>query len=78
MLAASSISLVLLLDPYILRGISNARVHTGLPLMMFGAAGLFMHGLGFRADNIWVRAVFHSLLAWLFYAAGILIMAGVV
>ncbi len=70
-------SLVLTLDPYVLTGISDMRVHAGLPLMMLGAAGLFMHGLGFEPETKAIRLVFHPAVAWLLFAAGTCVILGV-
>jgi len=72
--AAGGFSLLLLLDPYVLRGIPDGRIHAGLPLMMLGAAGMFMHGLGFEAKSGFVRIVFHPAAAWLLFAAGALVI----
>jgi len=74
--AAGAVSLVLTVDPYVLSGIPQWRVHAGLPLTMLGAAGLFMHGFGFEARNGVLRRVFHPLVAWLFFTAGLLVILG--
>jgi predicted membrane protein len=45
--AAGAVSLALMVDPYLLRGVSEARIHSALPLMMFGTVDPFMYGVGF-------------------------------
>jgi predicted membrane protein len=74
--AAGVASLVLLLDPYVLRGIPDGQIHAGLPLMMFGSTGLFMHGLGFEGKTKALRRIFHRAAAWLLFATGMLVIAG--
>ncbi len=69
-------SLVLLLDPFVLRGVSDMRVHGGVPLLMFGATGLFLYGFGYAARTRLVRLVFHPVVAWGCFAAGLAVLAG--
>jgi predicted membrane protein len=71
---AGAVSLLLLVDPYVLGGAAEWSVHAGLPLMMLGAAGLFMYGLGFETRNGLLRLVFHPACAWLFFIAGLLVI----
>jgi predicted membrane protein len=75
--AAGLFSLVILLDPYLLAGVPSARVHTGLPVMMLGGAGLFMHGLGFVPRTAAIRAVFHPVTAWMLFISGGAFTAGI-
>ncbi|MDQ0393305.1 cyd operon YbgE family protein [Labrys monachus] len=74
---AGAVSLLLLVYPYILAGIPAWSVHAGLPLMMSGAAGLFMHGLGFEPRNGVLRVVFHPASAWLLFLGGLAVLVGV-
>jgi predicted membrane protein len=74
--AAGLFSLVILLDPYLLAGVPSWRLHTGLPVMMVGSAGLFMHGLGFVPRTAAIRTVFHPATAWLLFAVGASVTAG--
>lgn len=74
--AAGGVSLALMVDPYLLSGASQARVHSALPLMMFGIAGLFMYGLGFAPKTRMMRLIFHPVAAWLLFLAGALAIAG--
>jgi predicted membrane protein len=74
--AAGGVSLVLLVYPYVLSSFPGWRVHTGLPIMMFGAAGLFMFGLGFDPKSRLVRGLFYPGLAWLLFGIGMLTMVG--
>ena len=71
---AGTSSLLLIVYPYVLNGIPDWRVHTGLLIMMLGAAGLFMFGLGFQPRNRLVRGIFHPALAWLLFVVGVLTM----
>jgi predicted membrane protein len=68
--AAGLFSLVILIDPYLLARAPSWRLHTGLPLAMLGAAGLFMHGLGFVPKATAFRVVFRPVIAWLLFASG--------
>ncbi len=73
---AGGISLVLMLYPYALNGIASARVHTGLPVLMLGVAGLFVSGLGFVPRGRLAGLLFSPLVAWLLVAAGAFVMSG--
>jgi predicted membrane protein len=53
---ASGVSLALMLDPYVLRGVSSSRIHEGLPILLLGVSGAFTHGFGFRPTSRIVRA----------------------
>ena len=68
--AAAAISLALTLDPYVLNGVSSARLHEGLPLLMFGVSSAFAYGLGFRAKSTPIRALTHPAAAWTLLVAG--------
>ena len=68
--AAGTFSLVVLLYPYVLVGVVSWRIHTGLPVMMLGGAGLYMHGLGFVPRHPALRLLFHPACAWLLFVAG--------
>jgi hypothetical protein len=70
LIAASGISLALLLDPYLLRSFSLARIHEGLPFVLLGVAGAFVHGLGYKATGRIARALIHPALCWLLLGFG--------
>jgi predicted membrane protein len=70
-LAASAI---LMLFPFLLRHVPQSRIHTALPVMLFGFAGLFVHGVGYRPDNRLLRILFAPLCAWPLIAAGIFLL----
>ena len=72
---ACAVSLALLLDPYLLNGVSLDRVHEGLPLLMLGVSAAFAYGLGFTSDRPIVRALLHPALAWALIGAGVGLMA---
>ena len=70
LVAAGAISLALMLDPYLLRGFSLARIHEGLPFLLLGVAGSFVHGFGYRATSGVTRALAHPMLSWTLLAFG--------
>ena len=67
---AAIVSLILTLDPYILRTASTFRVHTGLPLLMLGVSVAFAHGLGFQSASRLSRALLHPVTGWTLLMAG--------
>ncbi|MBV8474531.1 MAG: hypothetical protein JO107_07965 [Hyphomicrobiales bacterium] len=73
--AAGAASLALTLDPYVLNGVSSARVHAGLPLLMLGVSGAFAHGLGFRPAQPILRGLLHPAVAWILFGAGASVLA---
>jgi predicted membrane protein len=74
--AAGAVSLALMVDPYLLSGVSEPRIHSALPLMMFGTVGLFMYGLGFAPKTRAMRLIFHPVAAWLLFLAGAFALVG--
>ena len=70
LVAAGAISLALMLDPYLLRGFSLARIHEGLPFLLLGVAGAFVHGFGYRATSSITCALAHPMLSWLLLGFG--------
>ena len=73
--AAGGISFALMLDPYILNGVSAFRVHAGLPVLMLGASSAFAYGLAFRPSGRMARVLLHPALAWTLLGAGAALMA---
>jgi predicted membrane protein len=69
--AAGAISLALMLDPYLLRGFSLSRIHEGLPFLLLGVAGAFVHGFGYRAASGFTRALAHPMLSWALLSFGV-------
>ena len=72
---AGAISFALMLDPYILNGVSAFRVHAGLPVLMLGASSAFAYGLAFRPSGRMARVLLHPALAWTLLGAGAALMA---
>jgi predicted membrane protein len=70
LVAAGAISLALMLDPYLLRGFSLSRIHEGLPFLLLGVAGAFVHGFGYRATRSITRALTHPVPSWLLLGFG--------
>jgi predicted membrane protein len=70
LVAAGAISLALMLDPYLLRSFSLSRIHEGLPFLLLGVAGAFVHGFGYRATSGITRALAHPMLSWLLLGFG--------
>ncbi len=69
-------SLALMLFPFLLHGINGARLHTGLPILMLGVAGMFVYGIGYIPDNRLIRILFSPVCAWvLIVAGGLLLLA---
>jgi predicted membrane protein len=67
---ALAASMTLMLFPFLLRHAPQSRIHTALPVMLFGLAGLFVHGVGYRPDNRLLRILFAPLCAWPLIAGG--------
>ena len=74
--SVGAVSLALMVDPYLLSGVSEPRIHSALPLMMFGTVGLFMYGLGFAPKTRAMRLIFHPVAAWLLFLAGAFALVG--
>ena len=72
---AATVSLVLTLDPYILRSASTIRIHIGLPFLMLGVSVAFAHGLGFQPGSPLSRALLHPAVGWGLLAAGASLIA---
>lgn len=72
---ALTVSLVLLLDPYVLGSRLSWRIHAGLPLLMTGVSISFAYALGFKPDGRALRAALHPLVGWLLLVAGMAILA---
>jgi len=60
----------LMLFPFLLRHVPQSRIHTALPVMLFGLAGAFVYGVGYRPDNKLLRILFGPLCAWLLIVGG--------
>jgi predicted membrane protein len=63
-IAAVTVSLTLVLFPFVLHHVPAARLHSALPILMFGVAGAFVHGIGYTADNRLLRILFGPMFAW--------------
>ncbi|MBV8568335.1 MAG: hypothetical protein JO273_23065 [Methylobacteriaceae bacterium] len=74
-IAALAVSLVLLLDPYILGPRLSWQIHSGLPLMMTGVSISFAYALGYKPDRRALHAAFHPAVGWLLLAVGAAILA---
>jgi predicted membrane protein len=73
-IAALAASVTLMLFPFLLRHVPQSRIHAALPIMLFGLAGAFVYGVGYRPDNKLLRILFGPLCAWLLTAAGSLLL----
>lgn len=71
---ALTASLSLMLFPFLLHGIDGKRLHTGLPVIMLGVAGMFVYGIGYVPDNRFVRILFGPFFASLLIVAGALLL----
>jgi len=75
--AAATISLALMLFPFLLHHLPHARMHSALPIMLLGVAGAFIHGVGFTPDNRFLRVLFGPACAWILMLGGLLAMLAV-
>ena len=73
-MAASAISLTLMLFPFLLRHVPGTRLHAVLPLILFGVVGAFVHGIGFRPDHKPLRILFGPACAWTMIVSGAVLM----
>lgn len=60
----------LMLFPFLLHGIDGKRLHTGLPILMLGIAGLFVYGIGYVPNNKLNRILFGPACSWIMIIAG--------
>jgi hypothetical protein len=49
--AALIASLTLMLFPFLLRQVPTVRLHSALPVLLFGLTAAFVHGIGYTPDN---------------------------
>jgi predicted membrane protein len=76
-LAAVTASLTLMLFPFLLHHVPAARLHSALPILMFGVAGAFVYGIGYTPDNKLFRMLFGPICAWsmMIFGAALLVIA---
>jgi predicted membrane protein len=70
LVVALAASVTLMLFPFLLRYAPQNRLHAALPVVLFGLAGAFVYGIGYRPDNKLLRILFGPLCAWLLIAGG--------
>jgi predicted membrane protein len=76
-LAALAASLALMLFPFLLRAVPQARLHTALPIVLLGVAGAFVYGVGYNPESLLLRILFGPICAWAMIAGGaFLLLAG--
>jgi predicted membrane protein len=73
--AALAATLVLLLVPFLLRGVPDARLHSALPVAMLGIAGAFVYGIGFTPNNALLRMLFGPWCCWTLMLVGAVVLA---
>jgi predicted membrane protein len=73
--AALAATLVLMLFPFILRGVPDAKLHSALPIVMLGIAGGFVYGIGFAPDNALLRMLFGPWCCWTLMVVGAIVLA---
>jgi predicted membrane protein len=71
---ALAASALLMLFPFLLRGIPPTRLHMALPIMLLGVAAAFVHGIGFVPDNTALRRLFGPVSACVLLAGGALVL----
>jgi predicted membrane protein len=74
LLAASGLSLLIILYPQAVMPGGVAPDHTALMLCMYGIAGGFVHGVGFVPRNPLLRFALGPLVAWPLMLVGTLLM----
>jgi predicted membrane protein len=74
-IAALAATLVLMLVPFLLRGVPDARLHSALPIAMLGIAGAFVYGIGFTPDNALLRMLFGPWCCWTLMVVGTAVLA---
>jgi predicted membrane protein len=75
LIAALAAALVLMLLPFLLRGVPDDRLHSALPIAMLGIAGAFVYGIGFTPDNALLRMLFGPWCCWTLMLVGAIILA---
>ena len=73
-IAASAVSLGLMLFPFLLHSVPAARLHSALPLMMLGVTGNFVYGIGYTPDHRFVRIILSPVSAWAMMIGGATLM----
>jgi predicted membrane protein len=71
---AMTVSLALMVFPFLLRHVPGTRLHSALPIMLLGVAGAFVHGIGFMPDNRVLRVLLGPVCAWMLMVGGALLM----
>jgi predicted membrane protein len=72
--AALAATLVLMLFPFLLRGVPDAKLHAALPVIMLGIAGGFVYGIGFTPDNALLRMLFGPWCCWTLMVVGAVVL----
>jgi predicted membrane protein len=73
--AALAATLVLMLFPFLLRGVPDARLHSALPIVMSGIAGAFVYGIGFTPNNALLQILFGPWCCWTLMVVGAAVLA---
>jgi predicted membrane protein len=71
---ALAASLTLMLFPFLLRDVQEARLHAALPLLLLGIAGAFVYGIGYRPDHRPLRVLFGPVFPWALMFCGTLLL----
>jgi len=69
-------SVLLMICPFLLRGLPSQKLHTGLPIIMAGAAIMIVSGIGYRADGKVLGWLFSLPVAWFLVGAGSWLLLG--
>jgi predicted membrane protein len=73
--AALAATLVLMVFPFVLRGVPDVRLHSALPVVMSGIASAFVYGIGFTPDNRLLQMLFRPWCSWTLMVAGASVLA---
>jgi predicted membrane protein len=72
---ALAATLMLMLFPFLLRGVPDTRLHSALPIVMLGIVGAFVYGIGFTPDHALLRMLFGPWCCWTLMAVGAVVLA---
>ncbi len=58
LIVALTVSVTLMLFPFLLRHVNGASLHAALPILMLGVTGSIVKGVGYTPDNKVLRVMF--------------------
>lgn len=67
-------SVCLMVFPFLLHHVPANKMHAGLPVIMLGVAGTFVHGVGYKPENRVLSILFAPAISWLIIVSGFLLL----